>query len=145
MPSVLLLADLIQPASSLRRSVWLALAVLTPTQSWEFLSRARCKRWSSTFQRSGGQKLLRTLRQLLEERLRASGIPDGDAPEVARLMSRSSSRRTPCSDDLVISEQRLDFLASLPRIGGKTCLLMEDDAHLRVIATSFGETFRQEP
>jgi hypothetical protein len=45
----------------------------------------------------------------------------------------------------VISEQRFDFLASLLRIGGETCLLMEEDAHLRVNTTGFGKTFRQEP
>ena len=56
-----------------------------------------------------------------------------------------SSRRVPCSDHIVISEQRFDFLTSLPRVGGETSLLMEDDAHFRINTTGFGETFRQEP
>jgi hypothetical protein len=55
------------------------------------------------------------------------------------------SRRVPCGDDIAISEQRFDFLASLPRVGGETCLLMEDGAHLRVNTTGFGKTFRKEP
>jgi hypothetical protein len=63
------------------------------------------------------------------------------SPQVLIRLSRDAL----CSHHLVISEQRLDFLASLPRVGGENCLLMQDDAHLRVNTTSLGETFRQEP
>ena len=56
-----------------------------------------------------------------------------------------SSRLAPCSNNIVISEQRFDLPAPFPWIGGKTCLLMEDHAHLPVNTTGLGETFRKEP
>ena len=78
MPSVLLLADPIQPASSLRRSAWLALAVLTRTQSWELLIEGTVQTLVEHIPKERRAEVAATLKQLLEERLRASGIPDGE-------------------------------------------------------------------
>jgi hypothetical protein len=57
--------------------------------------------------------------------VKACGIADGDAPppDRFRVLSLSSCLR-PCSDHVVISEQRFDFVASLLRIGIVRCDLI---------------------
>ena len=84
MPSVLLLADPIPPASSLRRSAWLAQAVLTRTRSWELLIEGTVQTLVEHIPKERQAEIAATLKQLLEQRLKACGIPDGDTVEVCR-------------------------------------------------------------
>jgi len=75
---VLLPADQMPPASSPRRSTWLALAALTLMPVLGVLIEGTVQTLVEHIPKERQSKIAAALRQLLDERMRASGVPDGE-------------------------------------------------------------------